>query len=741
MNSMIKVKALAIAALLWAAAGAQASSTVSISAQPADETVAVGTKLEFYVTAASSTTNSLTYHWYKKVPGGSAATTGSNSATNTVASAASGDEGSYWVVITDVTSTNTSTTNKAVVISKPAITGDLTNKTLALGSNYTFKVVCTNRAGSFLWYLNATNALTSSTNTYPLTGAKYTDAGSYTLVLTNLAGAVTSAPSVLTILKAPAVTTQPTPTNIVAQGVSVTNSAVVDGDSPFYQWYFGRTAAASTSNTLILSAVTPKMSGTYTLVATNAVGKATSANWVLTVVPPPAITTQPKKANLFVGQKLSLSVVATGIKGYTNLAYQWYVGTSALDSSTNSTAATANLIITNVATGSAGNYSVVVTNFGGATTSSVVAIAVAADVTPPTLKVTDPGKSPASVTNSPYTLKGTAVDAVSVTNVAFSLNGINFTNIDSTNNWAKWSADVPLQIGSNTVWVQAADYSGNTVTNKMQLFYAKWYNLTVTNVGTGSGTVVGSTNRVQFGATYTLTVKASPRNKFMKWIGWSGLTAASTNAIVTTTNVIKFIATNDVFLTNEIDTNLFWSAAGTYNGLIWSTNAPTHGNVGFASATVTTNLTYSGKVLFGGQTVSISGSFDTNGAAIVNLPSSCTLSLALSNSTAQLGGTVSDASSNYVADFLADVATYSKTNPAASYAGNYTIAIPTDTNNTMGPMIIFRNEWQRLRYGQCFQRRHHHLRRSSGRRPGYQSERRDWHEWGLAALCADVHSQ
>ncbi len=598
----------------------------------------------------------------------------------------------YKLTVTNLAG-SISATSTVMVVGAPGIATQPADKTVALGSNWTFSVVGTNTAGLYKWYFNGTNRLVSATNSYTVTSATTNNAGTYSVILTNIAGVVTSRLAVLTVQIPPSITTQPTVSNVVAQGSSVTNSVVADGDSVYYQWYFAKgtakaaAIASATSTNLTLSSVTTNNSGTYTVVVTNSVGTVTSAKSVLTVIPPPAISKQPVKASLTAGQKLSLTVTATGTKpSYTNLFYQWYVGTTPFDSTTNFTATNATFVITNASATAAGNYSVVITNFGGSTTSSVVAVTVGADAKPPVLKITDPSKSIATVTNTPYTIKGTATDDVLVTNVAVSVDGINFANASTTNGWAKWSQDVTLSIGSNTVWVTASDYSGNTTTNTLKLFYAKWYTLTVTNVGTGNGSFTGASNRVQFGSTYTLTAKASVHDKFIKWIGWSGMTISTNgtaNSWKATTNLISFIATNDVYVTNEIDTNLFWTAAGSYNGLIFPTNAPTHSNVGFVAATVTSNLTYSAKVLLAGRAINLSGDLTTNGAAAATLPDGSLLSFALGNN--QLTGSVYDSTgTNYVAALLADLAYYSKASPATSFAGSYTIAIPPDTNSTCG---------------------------------------------------------
>jgi hypothetical protein len=56
---------------------------------------------------------------------------------------------------------------------------------------------------SFLWYLNDTNLISWSTNSYlELTNVQISDSGAYTVVVTNVAGAVTSAPAMLQVIAA-----------------------------------------------------------------------------------------------------------------------------------------------------------------------------------------------------------------------------------------------------------------------------------------------------------------------------------------------------------------------------------------------------------------------------------------------------------------------------------------------------------------------------------------------------------
>jgi len=89
----------------------------------------------------------------------------------------------------------------------------------------------------------------------------------------------------------------------------------------------------------------------------------------------PTISVQPQSQTANAGDSVTFSVTATGVPAPT---YQWYLGTTAL---TGSTATTASLGLSNVQTGNAGSYSVVVSNLAGSVTSSAATLTVNA-VTP-----------------------------------------------------------------------------------------------------------------------------------------------------------------------------------------------------------------------------------------------------------------------------------------------------------------------------------------------------------------------
>ena len=104
------------------------------------------------------------------------------------------------------------------------------------------------------------------------------------------------------------------------------------------------------------------------VMVTNVAGFATSAVANLTVLLPPAITSQPSNQTVAVGTNASFTVTATGTGP---LAYQWAFG------GTNLVGATADtLLFTNVQSDQVGAYTVMVTNVAGFATSTVASLTV-----------------------------------------------------------------------------------------------------------------------------------------------------------------------------------------------------------------------------------------------------------------------------------------------------------------------------------------------------------------------------
>ncbi len=173
----------------------------------------------------------------------------------------------------------------------PSITYQPAGRILGAGSNTTFSVSATgNGLLRYQWRLHETNNLASATNaTLTLTNVQLTNAGDYTVKVTDSLGAVTSAVAGLTVLLPPSLTAQPTNQTVVAAG-SVSFGVGVTGSAPLsYQWYFNTNTplAHATNATLLLTGVGLSNAGVYSVVVTNPVGAVASSFATLVVNRPP----------------------------------------------------------------------------------------------------------------------------------------------------------------------------------------------------------------------------------------------------------------------------------------------------------------------------------------------------------------------------------------------------------------------------------------------------------------------
>src|SRR6185436_639871 len=124
-----------------------------------------------------------------------------------------------------------------------------------------------------------------------LTNAQPADAGSYTVVVTNSAGFVTSGVATLTVNIPPSITQEPQ-SQTVDQGSNATFTVTASGTTPLaYQWRFNSTnIAGATASAYTRTNAQPTDAGSYTVVVTNVAGGVTSVVATLDVIiPPPTV--------------------------------------------------------------------------------------------------------------------------------------------------------------------------------------------------------------------------------------------------------------------------------------------------------------------------------------------------------------------------------------------------------------------------------------------------------------------
>jgi hypothetical protein len=297
--------------------------------------------------------------------------------------------GSYVATFNNVAGTAATVPAILTVIDSPVIVAGPVSRTNSATTTATFSVTVTGTSPTYQWFLNTTNLLVNSGKIAGATTASLSisdvlgaDRGEYSVVVSNAAGVVTSTNALLAVID-PAITAQPlSVTN--ALGSTVTFSVTAVGTQPLsYQWQWeGYDLFDETNSTLVVANITDSDAGNYTVVVTNAAGKAFSDEAALVTVPP-LIVNQPAGQTVNQGQPASFSVDVNGQAPFTYQRQQY---------GTNIAGATNRIFaIASAQAADAGPYLVIVANPVGTETSHVATLTV---ILPPTITT-----QPASRTN------------------------------------------------------------------------------------------------------------------------------------------------------------------------------------------------------------------------------------------------------------------------------------------------------------------------------------------------------
>jgi alpha-tubulin suppressor-like RCC1 family protein len=273
----------------------------------------------------------------------------------------------------------------------PGVLTQPISQTTPLGLSANFNVVGNGTPPlGYQWLFNGVGLtndarITGATsNLLSISSVTPTDAGSYSVLIANAAGSVTSSNALLSVTPL-LITLQPSNTTAIL-GSNVTFHAAVAGATPlFYQWQKdgqdladGARIFGAQSNILAITGAETNDAGAYQLVVTNAYGAVTSQLALLTVLVPPAFVLSPSNQSWIVSSSATLYSLATGTEA---LSYQWYRGATRLADDARLSGTASNILsISNVVTSDAGNYTVVASNAAGLATSAVAVVAV---VVPP----------------------------------------------------------------------------------------------------------------------------------------------------------------------------------------------------------------------------------------------------------------------------------------------------------------------------------------------------------------------
>ena len=190
----------------------------------------------------------------------------------------------------------------------PTISAQPVSQAAAVGTTVTFSVTAAG-AQSYQWYLNGTAILGATGSTLSIANVQGSNAGTYSVQITNPTGTVTSNSVTLAVTSAPAITTQPA-SQAVNAGNSVTFNAGASGTpTPTYQWYFnGQAIAGATAASYAIAVVQNSNAGSYAVTATNTAGTVTSNTAALTVAAVPLVPTLSLLNDQFTGPGFNSSL-------------------------------------------------------------------------------------------------------------------------------------------------------------------------------------------------------------------------------------------------------------------------------------------------------------------------------------------------------------------------------------------------------------------------------------------------
>ena len=169
----------------------------------------------------------------------------------------------------------------------PTIQTQPQSQGLTAGQDALFTVTATGTSPlSYQWLFNDSPIAGATNSNYTRPALQPADAGNYSVLVTNIAGNVTSSNATLVVNEPPVISTDP-PDRAVKVGTNVTFTVGALGTSPLrYQWQFNAAAIAGATNSwFTITGVDWSHGGDYSVTVTNVAGIAASSPAVLTVLP------------------------------------------------------------------------------------------------------------------------------------------------------------------------------------------------------------------------------------------------------------------------------------------------------------------------------------------------------------------------------------------------------------------------------------------------------------------------
>jgi hypothetical protein len=285
------------------------------------------------------------------------------------------DTGTYQVVVQNFAGTATSDEVSLSVETPPAITQQPGSRDAAVGSDIVLSITAIGSEPlAYQWSRDGVVLPGATGAELALTGLEPSDAGSYTVSISNFAGLLDSDAAVVNVIQPIVIAEQPSGSFKVL-GETVTVTVAVTGSEPIsYQWLHDAVVVeGANEDAIVLANLSAMDAGEYTVRVTNPAGEVLSDAAVVSVDSPPEIVQLSEDQSAPVGGTVELTIVAAGNEP---LTYQWVKDGVLMDGATGTSLALANLDTTD-----SGSYMVIVTNPAGRLESDLIVVSVIQPVT------------------------------------------------------------------------------------------------------------------------------------------------------------------------------------------------------------------------------------------------------------------------------------------------------------------------------------------------------------------------
>jgi parallel beta-helix repeat protein/predicted outer membrane repeat protein len=336
----------------------------SISSLSPNMSVCEDNSITFNANASGSAP--ISYQWYKDyLP--------ISGATNSLYEILQSDtihEGNYYCKASNICGADSTNISYLTVYAKPNITAQTSPTTsVCEGQSMTFSVTATGANPlNYQWYFNSVAIAGATNNTYTLSSAKTTDAGSYYCVVSNSCDSKTSDAILFSVKEYPGITNLAGNQSVCEGGVA-NLSITATGTSPLnYQWYFNNSIISPATNALLaISPVSTVDAGDYYCEVSNVCGSVKSNTHALAVKESPVIVSHTSNSSRCAGSQMTFSVNATGTSP---IGYQWYHNNQPISKATSS------LYSLVVDTADAGDYYCWVSNNCDSVKTGIISLAV-----------------------------------------------------------------------------------------------------------------------------------------------------------------------------------------------------------------------------------------------------------------------------------------------------------------------------------------------------------------------------